>query len=581
MWKQLGRKLRHGCYPPRTRGPFGVWKTALEYLGLSEPAPLVLCDLRGQQCNVKHATKSKFMSFLIHASRIALLRQAGTTRRHLRDAEASDVPVSTYWVHRNFPFRRELVQIITDGVWTQHVKSKIQGDVSEICSMRDSGHRETPEHIWRFCPRWEIHRKWPRSLDEEWDTFTPASRNCILCPEAATRKTKAAWPEVQLACANTLHHRYAAVSSAEHLPEQPVEPQRAEPGETPTHPLVFGVSYMLMTRKHPWLFTRKQWHRLTHFMSTLREPLAPLEGARMPSLAELYLSYIAQNGRHAFHDGLPTECRGGELTSQKAAFAMALRSFAEITGVDDFLHSEGMRAPMCPWIGQFSIGQTPLLKRRVCLPNGGEVQALLMQAKEAIAQMLLSDRNETYGLWKRWRPSLIHSQLCDGGDLPDTPLVALPLTRLARGAPVWKHQCREHQSNWTKLQKHPALEVFVHGVSMSSLVLEHGFLSRSDLKSLCTSQRRLIQRAMNLIASNDRAIAAHTHIAASATSLRSSCVACGDVGGIVFKTSWFRARCFQRVTSSQVAEANQVLQQQIEAAKERATFATLLKRSLA
>ena len=193
-----------------------------------------------------------------------------------------------------------------------------------------------------------------------------ASHHCLHLPEGASATLWREWPQVQLACASILRHRYAADKPNKPQPERVVDVKSQEPGE----PLLpFRLSYTLSARRHPWLFTRAQWHRLTHLMSCVRIQPAIGEKQRFPSLVELYLSYLHMNGMICYHDEAPSENQGGTLTSQLASFALGLRSFSELIGSVPLLHPEGQRAPTCKWVGQFGVGQVPELAVAVVIPS--------------------------------------------------------------------------------------------------------------------------------------------------------------------------------------------------------------------
>ena len=207
-------------------------------------------------------------------------------------------------------------------------------------------------------------------MDEEWGAGQEITRHCLHLPSEASAAMKAEWPKVQLACAQILRHRYDEEDRSSQNPKSEAtsfEPLGEARGNAQVVRFSFTLSYALNSRRHPWPYTRKQWHQLTRFMSSLMiEP----EDSTSPktSLCELYLAYIVMNHGHCFHDEVHSDQRGGTLSSQMASFALALRSFTEITNAPSLLHPEGERAPSCARIGKYGIGQTPQLTRTLVFP---------------------------------------------------------------------------------------------------------------------------------------------------------------------------------------------------------------------
>ena len=66
------------------------------------------------------------------------------------------------------------------------------------------------------------------------------------------------------------------------------------------------------------------------------------------------------------------------------------------------------------------------------------------------------------------------------------------------------------------------------GHTMGSFLMDHGMTDGDDLRKICVSLRRQVQRAHKLLAHNDRTHATLAHVAASACTMRTVCAQCAD-----------------------------------------------------
>ena len=144
--------------------------------------------------------------------------------------------------------------------------------------------------------------------------------------------------------------------------------------------------------------------------------------------------------------------------------------------------------------------------------------------------------------WRRWEPGQANSQCCGDG----CPFTASPLanesfcpTRLPVKSWQAKWQCQQrHFVSWVRtwppipeLALQPSI---VNGMTVRQWALDHGLLSRADLRLhvlYWSNIRSLIKR---LLSHNAYAVAAPVHVFDTAFQVRWQCARCQAVGHLRF-----------------------------------------------
>ena len=93
--------------------------------------------------------------------------------------------------------KAELIQILTDGIWTQKIRAKFDGSGSGLCTFCGR-EEETPAHILWRCERWRLMRHLSPQHDEEIAHASPACQNCLLIDKGASQAFQKDWEKIQV-----------------------------------------------------------------------------------------------------------------------------------------------------------------------------------------------------------------------------------------------------------------------------------------------------------------------------------------------------------------------------------------------
>ena len=93
--------------------------------------------------------------------------------------------------------RAELTQALTNGIWTQPLRAKIDTELAPECIFCDQHVRET--QVCFECPRLERLRTWAPEYQNEWQNCSVASKRCLYIDVGAMRSLKKACPAIQVA----------------------------------------------------------------------------------------------------------------------------------------------------------------------------------------------------------------------------------------------------------------------------------------------------------------------------------------------------------------------------------------------
>ena len=559
------------------RGPKGVWRQVCESLEITEGPGHVMTNVEGGQVRLLSDEMPKISAFWQRALARRLLRVGQQKHPNLAGVVKADLNASLKLLKgpSKLP-RAELIQILTDAIWTQKIRAKMQPEASPVCLFCEQ-EDETPEHIFLRCPRWAPQRKWSPMVQAEWSESSAACRNCLYVDPDATNMLRKEWGQVQAQCAQILRLRQESYSlrknpdEGRHVQSVPV----CAPEKT-ARPFPFTLDYTLRTRGHPWLYDRQQWHQLTHYASKLQ---IPEEGCnvRCVSTCEFFLSFLLMNGMHRFCDSVPSQERGGLITTQVESFVRAWRSFESVSGSPSVLQEEGTNTAKCTWVSRYGLKGFPTLATPIVLPNAAAVQAFLADTAGEREHLRDSMPYETYGWWKLWAPGIPDSQMRTSGTLPMYPLANQAPKRLrGKTSPSWRSQQHEFRALWRRLSDCPIMNEQVGGRPMRDYVWEYGILSRDDLRSMSLAYRKRAERAQALITLNQNACKKRHHVAHTTLTVRAECLRCGRIGWLSHRSAWYTGRC-GGVGPYVTHDANTSLAMQAESARQIADKLTGLK----
>ena len=338
--------------PKRPRGPRGVWILYLQRLDLREEEGILTHRPTGESIDMFKCDWGKFTHYVRSILRYRLLKRVADRRKNLEGAEQCDVKVTVALLRRKLlPNRALLIQALCDTIWSQERRASIGWTPSPNCEFCGCD-REDARHILHDCPAWALYRTWPDDVARQIDEMPKAAQRCLLCPLTASERVKRQWSTYQQACVRILVARSNHIKKGPEVSRGPA-PLVPAPKQTlhfaacikPLSQLIampFTLPAKLRQGKCQWNWSRDQWHRLSHYMGTLRvedpsiEPVAP-----HPTTLELYLSYLVSNGGHRFTTQVCANRHGEWVSNQLEGFLLAVRCFIGLTGMVDFLPVKG------------------------------------------------------------------------------------------------------------------------------------------------------------------------------------------------------------------------------------------------
>ena len=430
-----------------------------------------LCSVRIEGLSLEFGTRQvhllrnepkKIMELWQEALGERMRTGARQSRRAFDGLDKACLRTSVKSVNKKFsPWRRELVGLLSDAIWTRHrkkVAGLIDSDICEFCSLEAV---EDISHVLHDCPRWQEQR---RPIEQYAAVLRNAPNACQRClfylPELGIPSRE--WGRVQEGYASIVREWGQATRMQEkgepltpELPEAQSLLQEWPP--VPTHvgqAIDFKVSYALNSTAGQWPSTRSQWHRACHFVTLLR--IIPGGGFRC-TLLELYLSYLVTNGMRRWESGVSNADRGDRISTQMERFRTAMLVFQQITGIIPLVPNshDAERVGWGKRLGFRDLLLTPT--PGVIPPRLGEARALL----EAVPCLIAEGKqvfNEGTDIWRRWAPGIEHSQLDgEGGSLSDYPIVCSPVGRICKKAPLamWQQQCFDHRKLMQRILRTP------------------------------------------------------------------------------------------------------------------------------
>ena len=496
-----------------------------------------------------------------------------------------DIDVHTtmqYYRQQSNPYRAEISAIVCDGLWP--LAKKKQAGLVQDATCRACGEGiETIAHVWWECRAWAHLRHLSPAIVRLWQDLPRYAWKCLICPSTAAPAITKAWPQIQQQCSIVWRERtrmgvrqgWVLNETSKQAVKQKAAPtMNGAPDATQADPrndmLIAGeelcgrsreyplkLTYSLSPPRNPWIYSRQQWHRLTHFASRLRLPSQnDTRHTVRPSVLELYLSYIHANGGVRFESGIPDDKDGGRIAVQMAAFVNAWRSMQGLCQAPDLLPDAMLvrtrRAEQTEWGYELGLPRFALLRMHVLLPHWTRLGKWLCEGRDQIygqgGQGLTRDMEP----WRRWTPGLPQSQQqAAGGHLANWPLAACPHAhpkrlRVKTSVPVWRIQAacfQKWRAQWlVPLPLHTRYRI-LDNKTVIEWIDAQGLLTRDDLVSMVGRWGCVARHAQRLIEHNRVAPLRGWHQCNTVMALRWKCVTCLLTGHLVPRFAWLEQPC--------------------------------------
>ena len=315
----------------------------------------------------------------------------------------------------------------------------------------------------------------------------------------------------------------------------------------------FKLTYQLRGDRKPWQFSRPQWHRLCRLMSLLKTPLDADRGDVMvPTLVELYLSYLHVTQGWRLETGIPESKNGGRIALQMASFVNALRSFLVLTESMDFLPDSaalrGRKTPMSAWGGVGDVPRFPLLTIPLLIPGWVSIGRILGDGLRDLSELHEGDLTRDMELWRRWEPGIAPTQ-CSGAEcpFPETPLASLTACPRRLSSKTWHAQWQRQQRHfvswvrtWPPIPELALTYPILWGKTVGQWALDHGLLCRADLRLHILYWSKIRSLTERLLRHNTLAAGAPMHVFDSAFHVCWRCARCQAIGHLNPRWGWMR-----------------------------------------
>ena len=545
----------------RPRGPTQCFLAYARECGIQiEGLSLVYGD---SECHLVESKMSKILQMWVRAFRDRCIRGAVQARRAYEGLRETNISVSVQRVLRKIsPYRKEIVGLMSDAIWTRHRK-KVAGLLEdEICVFCDGGQPETVQHILYECPRWRrFHGAFQEKLGPLRENPSACSKCLFYLPGCGLSPRE--WGEWQESCARVIREWGCRTREREEKGQQ----------ESPTiitwpcipnfkgKQLNFALTYSLNSTAGQWPSTRAQWHRATHFVSRIHHD--PQSGFRCTVL-ELYLSYLVCNGMRRWVSGVAEAAGGNRISNQMERFRTAMVVFQNLTGVSALVPDTHVGGEVVGWGKGLGFRDLLLVPTPGILPPRLEEARSLLDAVPYLVAEIRAQSNPGIDAWRRWEPGIAHSQMGDrGGSLPCIPLVGgvgdvygAVRVRAKTYLPLWAQQ----RILATKLRKSivacPAGNVVDEkGHSLGEHLCEWGIITIEDVRTYAKAMRGLEGRCRRVLMHLESLLGgASGHVIEINESQRMVCVVCQHASAAGDRT-WFKRECPTPATRERIQSA--------------------------
>ena len=517
------------------------------------------------------------------------MRRAIATRARARGLLDCDFDRSVRQVRkRDCSGRATLIGFMADGLWTQERKPKAQLVPTPTCPFCESA-PETMVHVLYECRAWTEERKRMGAPDflTSVQNLPSACSECLWCPSPRISPHASKWEVFQQA-AVTLWDRRMAKASCMGLTgasgagggesvgcdSRPVSspswvPLPSNDVWSRAQPLDFQISYRLQGKGQTWPYSIGQWHQLVYFMTLCRIPCeVDVDRVPLPSILEVYLSYLRVNGNSRFLSGISEEQHGGWLSLQLDRFRGALVLFARITGSTMLFAKRPQDLEYTEWNGRFRLPKLPIALFPFLIPHWGAARSWIQDFPLHLIDWGVSG-GHVATVWRRVQVGIPGSQLVQGGLLPACPLYLNAMRGMKHkvSTPTWMRQVFLARDFRQRMSAHPLSAHAFSSECLLDILDRHGVLGRLDVLAIRKIYHSKAMHALQLAKHAEAAPAKNWHFVQDASlDVRPLCVSCGRNGIVGFPKLWICAKCPGIVKQSLATEAARILRAQSDEA---------------
>ena len=541
------RRLEEQRDERRSRmGPFFLTREYLDTLEIQTHDFGLRWTWREQDMHLLKREKAELMHILRDAIRHWMARRAENARPHLQGLGEMDLEGSRLLTKKKgFPFRKELIALMADGVWTKRKKYLCGYTDAETCTYCGAP-SESVAHILYHCRRW-------RPL---WGNLEPylhmleelpaAASLCAFKPCELPPPLDGRWMEIQKTMARILYERL----EREHDHPKPREvvlpraedPLQSAPRNSPSErsdPWDFRFTERLHGGQRPWAFSRRAWHTFQLWASQVRV-IRDLEQPRT-TILEMMLSFIGLMKGHRFESGDGPERHGGWVSVQLERFRSACLSFQQLTYATPIMGAKPDRQPPGGWGSRYGFPRLSLMERTLVYPARDFVWKTLDQMRVAGLPKGLCARTDC---WRRWSPGIPGSQEKEGGHFEPPRLWELPSYRITgpENPPSWRAEIQAVKPFLAKL--HAKLTNGDCSSRLWELVMSEGAFTKKGVQA-CTSRLYYEgKRVKALETRNQHAMTRRQHFAGLwGAKERPKCRICMKTGYASRQMGWMALRC--------------------------------------
>ena len=420
--------------------------------------------------------------------------------------------------------------------------------------------REGIRHVLWECDRWGELRQ-IRQDSELLAALPLAALLCGLALDSFTDRQKKIWMRVQEQCAAILERHQHELCKPHTLekraPSQVSQPMMHAPSRMPDPAtpaqwsrgsfLDIASNTNLASSHVPWMFSREQYNRLSHWLAGLR--VANVQDAgQVPRLSviELYTSYLLANGMCRFGSGISDEENGAWWTNQLAQFVRGLRSAQGLMMREPLLPATDKGAERLDFVRRWHIPpQLAVIRRGLMIPSHTAVREYLdnwclMPAGHA--------HSSTSGaeMWRRQEIGIAHSQIEGGGSLSHRSL-------------CWQWACTVPKSRWRQKRAPAAwmtsfysLRDWVANVKaqleaqqlnhLIDLMSVEGIGSVRDMSTCAGKRTKKAKLLLSIADDNERSVSSSNHVGQGG-GLRIICALCRQCAPLSHSRVWVKKQC--------------------------------------
>ena len=205
VWTLLHR--RENVHPCWKYGPLCTVQHFLGELRISWDRGGLIWRFRHEEVHLLDTALPKTLHFLRDTIRHWLARKAQQARPHLDGLTNTDFEESRKLTKkRGYTYRKELIALLADGVWTNRKRYLCGYRQDEKCEQCGAEVENLP-HILYQCPKWSTYWRSHENLREEVSKLPACASWCAHKPLELPEHLSKQWGEVQKIMATIVYER--------------------------------------------------------------------------------------------------------------------------------------------------------------------------------------------------------------------------------------------------------------------------------------------------------------------------------------------------------------------------------------